>query len=131
MRKLLLLIAIAGWAALFGCGSAMAQSIQGRWVNAGNTAQGGQYQYHVFFAGNGALQTEADISAAPGTLGSGVTRCQGSYQFDGQTLQTQGSCVVYAAGGGSAPGPPIQLYGPVEFQDQNTFSIGGDVFRRE
>jgi hypothetical protein len=130
MQKPILWLAFIGWSAFFGCGSAMAQNIQGRWLNAGSNGQGAQYQWHVFFAGNGALQTEMDV-AAPGTQGSGVTRCQGSYQFDGQTLQTQGSCVVCPAGIACVPGPPLQLYGPVEFQDPYTFSIGGDVFRRE
>ena len=130
MRKLLLLIAIAGWGALFGCGSAMAQSIEGRWLNAGSNGQGVQYQWNVVFAGNGALQTVMDVGV-PGMMGSGVTHCQGSYQFDGQLLQTQGSCVVCPAGGACVPGSPLQLGGPVEFQNPYTFSIGGDVFRRQ
>lgn len=131
MRKLFLLIVIVGWGAIFGCGSAMAQSLEGRWLNVGSTMQNGRYALHVFFAGNGTLQSEMGIEA-PGTQGSGVTRCQGRYQFDGQTLQTRGSCVVCPAGGmGCVQGPPLQLGGPVQFQDPYTLNISGDIFRRE
>lgn len=131
MRKFIFLsFVLTGWSALFACEGAMAQSLEGRWMNVGNNGQGSQYAYYVSFAGNGALQTEMDI-AASGGIGSGVTRCQGSYQFNGQLLQTQGSCVVCPAGTGCVQGPPLQLGGPVQFQNSVTFSIGGDVFRRQ
>jgi hypothetical protein len=131
MRKLLLLIVIAGSGAMFGGGSASAQSLEGQWLNVGSAMQGAQYALHVFFAGNGALQYEMGIES-PGGQGSGVTRCQGRYQFDGQNLQTEGSCMVCPASGiGCVQGPPLQFGGPVQFQDPYTLSISGDIFRRE
>jgi hypothetical protein len=122
MRKLLLWIAIAGWSSVFGCGGAMAQNIVGQWLNVGQTAQG-DYALTLFFGGNGALQYQMAVRAAPGTgLSGGVALCEGDYQFDGQTLMTQLSC---------QNGMPVQLGGPVQFLDPNTFNIGGDIFRRQ
>jgi hypothetical protein len=122
MRKFVLLFAIAGWSSVFGCGGAMAQSIVGQWLSVGQTAQG-DYALTVFFGGNGALQYQMAVRAAPGTgLSGGVTLCQGNYQFDGQMLMTRLSC---------QNGMPAQLGGPIQFLDPNTFNIGGDIFRRQ
>ena len=93
---------------------------------------GSQYAYTVFFAGNGAFQSEMATSGVPGMPGSrGVTRCQGSYQFNGQNLATRVNCVACPAGGACVQASPIQIGGPVQFLDQNTFNIGGDIFRRQ
>ena len=77
----------------------------------------------AFTGGNGALQYQMAVRAAPGTgLSGGVTLCQGNYQFDGQMLMTRLNC---------QNGMPAQLGGPVQFLDPNTFNIGGDIFRRQ
>jgi hypothetical protein len=122
VRKLVLLFTLICCSALFGGESVMAQSLEGQWLNVGQYAQG-DYALTVYFAGNGALQYQMAIRAAPGTGGtSGMTLCQGNYQFDGQTLMSRLSC---------QNGMPAQLGGPVQFQDENTVSISGDIFRRQ
>jgi hypothetical protein len=133
MRKfMVLLFVLAGWSSLFACEGAMAQELVGQWIHIDNNLAGGaRGSFTVAFYPNGTLQSQIAVAAGPGMSGSGITNCSGNYQFNGQLLQTQGSCVVCPAGGGCVPGPPMQLGGPVQFEDENTINIAGDVFRRQ
>jgi hypothetical protein len=115
------IVALGYTSALLVCGSAVAESIQGRWVSSGYAEGGSQYIVTVFFAENGRLEYLRTIAAESGTFGSEVTRCGGTYQFDGQSLQTRGTC---------ENGMPLQLDGPVQSIGRNTINISGEIFQR-
>ncbi len=117
---------------LFGT-PARADDLAGRWLNVGSTFAG-RYASYITFDGNGGVLEDVQIAAAPGAGGSGMTRCQGRYGFDGQTLTMQwGGCMTCPAGGGCMPSPPTYMPtgGPVAILGPGIITIGGDRFTRQ
>jgi hypothetical protein len=111
---------------------ATAQDLQGRWLNVGNTAQGGTYAFTVIFDGRGSLQSETALSGSPGQA-AGTTQCQGNYQISGGNLATRwSSCRTCISGGCMNTTAYAQPFGgPVQVLNQDNVTISGDRFSRQ
>jgi hypothetical protein len=119
-------------------GQPAADSMSGRWMGVGRSADKGvPFSQTLYFGPNGQLQMEFAISSDPRTgLGSGITRCEGSYRYDGTALSTSySSCAACPAGMQcfAAPQavPTFNAAGPVQFAEANAFRWGDLVFRRQ
>jgi len=106
----------------------------------GNAATGSKFVYLMDFLPNGAVQTETAQTTGGGPFAGRVMRCQGTYQFNGGTLNQQlsscesclngGSCTTIGVSDMPSRGTTSQ---PINFENQNamTIGLGGLVFQRQ
>ncbi len=115
-----------------------ANSMNGRWMGVGRSADKGvPFAQTLYFGPNGQVQMEFAMSSDPRTgLGSGTTRCEGSYRFDGTALTTSyAACTMCPAGMECMAAPQaVSMFsasGPVQFSETSAFRWGDMVYRRQ
>ncbi len=111
---------------------ASAQSLAGVWSSSNVSPYGARTVQFFRFNSNGAVQLEMGASNSQGG-GSVIVRCQGAYQFNGQTVAMRWSACQSC--GGLAGCTPTNMVpgGPfyVRFMDNYTVDIGGEVYHRQ
>jgi hypothetical protein len=126
MRKFVFLVVVSACCALTDYSNAQAQQIVGSWLGTGVSSLGGNYAAFMRFFGNGGIQFQLAVSASPQMpQGSGVTNCQGNYQFNGQILTIRYSACDRPIGVSMTQG------GPIYFQGPNVFTWGDTTFERQ
>ena len=134
MPKVIALLVLALAGLVCASHAAHAEDIAGRWINRGSTPDGGRYSLTVIFDGKGKVETEASVTSARTSVGSGAIRCSGLYKLEADNVEYEwASCRSCPVGKACTPFPTQEmgLGGPVRFEGSDLLHVGPETFRRE